>query len=293
MRYINHEQGSPAWLEYRKTGIGASEAPIVMGLSHYCTPSLLYKRKKGLVAEQFVTDKMRAGNVLEPHARQHAIDLWGINLRPVVVEMDEFPFLFASLDGIHEESQTIIEIKSSDLLYEKAKKGVIDPMYICQMQDQMMVTGYKKVKFLAFDGFDCHLIEVKRDDDYIAIMKEKLIEFYNCLLSGTEPIDESKYTPVEIDYKQAAIVKEWQMAKAKIKKYEADEKLWREAILNFGHDDACELIYEGKSLLRMRNVIRQATIDYKALCMAKGITENDLGPYRKAEIKYWKLIELE
>ena len=37
MRFIDIEQGSPEWHELRKTKIGASMAPIIMG-----TKSLLY-----------------------------------------------------------------------------------------------------------------------------------------------------------------------------------------------------------------------------------------------------------
>jgi len=36
MKVVDLEQGTPQWLAWRRAGIGASEAPVIMGLSPWC-----------------------------------------------------------------------------------------------------------------------------------------------------------------------------------------------------------------------------------------------------------------
>ena len=58
--------GTPEWLAARATGIGASEAAAVCGLSSYETPLHVYARKVGELAEKDDTDAMWWGRKIEP-----------------------------------------------------------------------------------------------------------------------------------------------------------------------------------------------------------------------------------
>lgn len=58
--------GTPEWLAARSTGIGASEAAAVCGLSSYETPLHVYARKVGELAEKDDTDAMWWGRKIEP-----------------------------------------------------------------------------------------------------------------------------------------------------------------------------------------------------------------------------------
>lgn len=58
--------GTPEWLAARSTGIGASEAAAVCGLSSYETPLHVYARKIGELAEKDDTDAMWWGRKIEP-----------------------------------------------------------------------------------------------------------------------------------------------------------------------------------------------------------------------------------
>ena len=46
MKIIPIEQQSPEWFEWRKTGITASDMPIIMGVSPYKTPWQLWAEKQ-------------------------------------------------------------------------------------------------------------------------------------------------------------------------------------------------------------------------------------------------------
>ena len=292
MKFIDLEQGSQEWHDYREVRIGASDAPVIMGLSPYCIPILLYKRKKKLAPQSRITEAMGEGTRLEPIAREDAEHYLKEEIPPAVVEMDEFPFLFASLDGINVVGNYIVEIKCSKNIYEGAKAGYIAPMYHCQMQHQMMVTGYKKCLFFAFDGFSHVSIWVGRDEKFIEEMKGKLIEFYACLQNNEEPYDENAYMTIDIDDQKNDVLDRWIESIKKLRDAQKEEKHWSEEIKNWGDDLNCELVYDGKPKLRMTRVQRMGNVDWKSLCMAKGISDIDIAPFRKKEIGYYQLTEI-
>lgn len=45
---VELSQGTPEWHEWRKNGIGGSDATVVEGISPYRTPRQLFYEKKGL-----------------------------------------------------------------------------------------------------------------------------------------------------------------------------------------------------------------------------------------------------
>jgi putative phage-type endonuclease len=59
-------QNEAEWLEARRSGIGASEAAMLLGVSPWGTPLDLYARKLGLLPDVEETEKMRLGRRLEP-----------------------------------------------------------------------------------------------------------------------------------------------------------------------------------------------------------------------------------
>src|SRR3990167_10286820 len=60
----------PSWLEARRQGLGASDAPVILGLSPWKTPLALYAEKLGLEIE-------------EPE--QTEAMAWGLRLQPVII----------------------------------------------------------------------------------------------------------------------------------------------------------------------------------------------------------------
>lgn len=293
MKILDILQGSEKWKRYRSRGIGATDTAAILGISPYCTARQLYNRKKGLEPEQHVNASMMRGNELEPIARQEAISKWGFQLTACVVQSDEIPYLFASLDGINEETRTIIEIKCSDKIYEAAQKGIIDEIYMCQVQTQMLVTGYQTVKFFAFDGFSCCLIEVKRDEAYIERIKAACAEWWKYFeRDEMPPLSGNDYESVEMDHEQFSAVNQWIIAKRELKAAEAIEKQWRDIITGWGKDGNCILMYKDKPCVRMISVQREAKVDWNSYCMAKEITNSELEPFRKESCGYFQLREV-
>jgi putative phage-type endonuclease len=107
--------GTPEWLAARSTGIGASEAAAVCGLSSYETPLHVYARKVGELAEKDDTDAMWWGRKLEPII----LDRWLEKATRDVLEYpcamyrrDGFPFQTATPDAILADFEGV-EIKST------------------------------------------------------------------------------------------------------------------------------------------------------------------------------------
>lgn len=149
------KQGTQAWLDYRKTGLGASDAPAVMGTSKWMTPEELFRQKLGIDPPPEVTFPMRRGKWMEPPARKRYEAMTGNLVVPLVLESLEFPFLRTSLDGITLDGQIALEIKAPGReAHMIAKAGLVPPWYVDQLQQILMITGARELHYFSFDGED-------------------------------------------------------------------------------------------------------------------------------------------
>lgn len=92
-----------AWLRERRKGIGGSDAPILMGLSAFTTPFLLY------------CEKIREDDDMAPESEQHESAYWGHVLEDVVAQ--EFQKRTGLEVHAPEES---VEVWSEDHSYMRA-----------------------------------------------------------------------------------------------------------------------------------------------------------------------------
>lgn len=180
-------QGSPDWHDFRRTRIGASEAPIIMGISPWKTPYKLWQEKIGLIEPDKMNSAMQRGVDLEPIAREKFIEMTGIKVFPAVIEHPEHKWMSASLDG-HNLKGDVVEIKCAGRKdHEIALDGKVPEKYFPQLQHQMAVSGADKIYYFSFDGENGVIIVVPRDDSYIKNMIEKEKEFYRCMIELESP----------------------------------------------------------------------------------------------------------
>lgn len=188
MLETNLTQGSQEWLDFRKKGIGASDAPIVMGMSPWRSVVDLYKEKLGLIEPQPITSSMQRGMDLEPKARRLFEEMTGILVVPDIKISEKYSWLYASLDGISIDEKVIVEIKcTSKKNHELAKNGKIPSYYMPQIQHQIYVCNVDICHYFSFDGNDGKLVNVPRDNEFISKLLEMEKEFYNCMINSTEP----------------------------------------------------------------------------------------------------------
>jgi len=162
-------QGTPEWREWRQQGIGASDAPTIMGENPWKWADQLRAEKKRLVPDFTQNEAMAVGTALEPVARAHYCSTTGIIVEPACLQSLEHDWLRASVDGITADGQRVVEIKCGQSAYRKTAGSRRPPnYYFGQLQHILAITGLPVIDFLCFFPPNPPLlIEVKRDDDYI------------------------------------------------------------------------------------------------------------------------------
>jgi putative phage-type endonuclease len=284
MKIIEVEQGSEAWLAWRRTVITATEASVLLGNNPWDTPYTCWQRKLGLIPEKKSNEAMERGQRLEPKARSQFIERYGIDMIPVVVESTEFDFLGASLDGISELGNLILEIKCGGTkLHEMAKRGEIPQYYQDQMQHQLLVTGAVKAFYYSFDGENGIMIEVLPDRDFKTKFMPKAREFWRCVALNEQP------TLQECDYKDMSYNHSWEIAAIHYKKLceeikylEEVKESYRKDLLKLCGDQNCS----GQGLRCMKTTMR-GRVDYDAIPELQGV---NIENYRKSSTSLWKIM---
>ncbi|MGH2612072.1 MAG: lambda-exonuclease family protein [Rhabdochlamydiaceae bacterium] len=190
-RTVDLKQGSPEWLEWRRTGIGASEAPIILGISPYSKPKKLWMEKTGQLQPKASSSwVMEQGHIFESKVRAYMEFMDTQKYSPVCVESLIRPFLKASLDGFDESRNFIIEIKMVGR--KMLESDEIPPHHFAQFQHQMMVCGaldMLEIYGLVDEFGELHKKEriVFRDAEFIKNMMEAEIAFQEKVEKKIEP----------------------------------------------------------------------------------------------------------
>lgn len=201
------EQNTEAWHAWRAKGIGASESPIIMGISPYLTPLQLWQQKLGV--KKF--DQSNPATQLGQYFEKEALDIFNKEMKsecfPALKEHPEFNFIRASLDGEDSPSRIAVEIKyvGKRKFEEVTKLKPIEHHYP-QLQHQMLVTGYQKMHYMSYilnedksKIQDFHILTILRDDEYInKQLFPRLKEFWEYVKTQTQP-PLSKRDEIEID----------------------------------------------------------------------------------------------
>lgn len=164
--------------------IGSSDAPPILGVPSYGTTALdVWERMVGLApTERDVNAPMRWGTKLEPlileeYATRHGVTL---DRRRRRFYLPGHPYIGCTVDA--RAGGTIIEAKSSPWAdYGEPGDGPEGlPLYVrVQVQHQMMVTGLElAIVPVLIRGYDYREFEVPRDPQFIADLRDELIEWH-------------------------------------------------------------------------------------------------------------------
>jgi putative phage-type endonuclease len=188
MKIVQLTQGSPEWLEYRKTMRNASETAAVLGVSPWLTPYQLWLRKTGRKTQE-VSVAMQHGTDLEPAARAAYEAQTGNVMQPLVVQDGLYS---ASLDGLTLAVDLILEVKcpfrgQDSALWKEVKAGWVPDHYAAQIQHQMMVSGASLAHLWVFDGTQGLLRPVERIEEAAQRIQQCWEVFQGYLDSDTPP----------------------------------------------------------------------------------------------------------
>jgi len=183
MKPLNYKQGSKEWLQMRKLAIGASDAPIILGVSPYKTKEeLLHEKLYGI--DQKETAAMTYGKENEEPARQLFEQMSGIVMFPdKVYAHDTREWQIASLDGIDLEGENILEIKCANKTdHQIALEKKVPAKYMPQLQHQMSVCDVKGAYYFSYHKGEGCIVYVDRDDDFIDSMVKEEKAFYEKMM---------------------------------------------------------------------------------------------------------------
>src|SRR5258707_2571109 len=105
------KENTPEWHRWRLQGLGASDAPVVMGDAPFRTRRFLWSVKTGLARESAVGPAARRGRTLEYAARIAYERYTGIQMEPLCLVHDGLEWMRASLDGLSFDGAIALEIK--------------------------------------------------------------------------------------------------------------------------------------------------------------------------------------
>jgi len=274
----------------RSRFLGGSDAAAVMGLSPWATPVELWMQKTHRVPPE-VIDPVRQrmfdrGHKLEPFIREMAITkLEDMGLEVELVAVNEryvdpdHPFLSCEIDF---ELRVTGEIEIGGEVYvldhehincdaksvsgfARKKWGETDsedvPIeYAAQFMHGLGITGRGKCLVAALRSFDdVDIFWTLRDDETIAVMREKAVRFWNDHVLGDTPPDPIDFSDIKLMFPMdnghaieatpeiAAKVVQLADVKARIKDFEEAEEALTFEIADFISPNAL-LTFEGKEI---------------------------------------------
>ena len=187
------------WLEYRKQGIGGSDASVVCGISRYKSPVELWMEKTNQLPGQEAGEAAYWGTQLESLVRTEFSKRTNIMVSEPhqLLQSEEHPFMLANLDGVCESPEhgtCIFEAKTASAYKAGEWEDAIPDEYQLQIQHYMAVTGYSGAYIAVLIGGNTFRWKfVERDEELISMLVELESDFWGHVQSLTPPpLDGSK-----------------------------------------------------------------------------------------------------
>ena len=236
MKVIDLPQRTPAWLEWRASGVSASDVAILLGLSPYKTPWRLWAEKTGLVrpeaelSSDWFRNKGTGGEDAVRWAFEQRHDTL---LLALCGESEEQPLIRASFDGIDDEGRPVELKVSCQAVYTEVlnlgRESTAFKLYYPQVQTQLYVSGQTLGWLVFYYGPGVMVeFEVARDDRFITeTLVPGCLDFWDSIQKKNEPPRDPErdlYTPKD---KDVAIWIVWaaQYRKAAAAKAQLDSKV--------------------------------------------------------------------
>ena len=182
------------WLEYRRLGIGGSDASVVCGVNQYKSPIELWMDKTGQLPHTQAGEAAHWGRMLEPIVRAEFTRRTGIEVIKVnqILQSEDYPFMIANLDGVCKHpyyGKCVFEAKTANAF--KAGEWEADAVpyeYVLQVQHYMAVTGYEGACVAVLIGGNRFQWKyVPRDEEVITMLIRRETDFWSHVQDGVPP----------------------------------------------------------------------------------------------------------
>lgn len=179
------------WLQWRKKGIGGSDAAAILGLNKYKSAFTVFLEKTTNYTERVHNDAIEAGKRLEPVIAEWFEDKTGLKTAKVnaILQHPEYPFMLANIDRRIVGRSEGLEIKTASEYFKKEWEGDEVPLpYLLQCNHYMAVTGYDAWWIAVLIGGNKLVYKkIERDEEVIRLLIEKEKEFWEQHVEANVP----------------------------------------------------------------------------------------------------------
>jgi putative phage-type endonuclease len=281
------KQQTPEWLAWRKTGIGGSDAPAIMGCSPWSNPLDVWNEKTG--KDTVVKDNyaIRNGNKNEPIARRKLEERLGVQLNPICLqdEIGGYQWL-CSLDGATADLDIVVELKCPLKKHRPLRE--VPAHYVPQVQHQLM--GIKPRMFVFAEYFArediLEHIEVHSDSNYITVLKQKEGDFWKMVVEGRKPDFSDEIVNMNNDDSLTELIGRLFAVRNQLDLYGGIKEDIEEKIKKTAKDAGHKKILAGGALINLINKV--GNVDYEKLIKdnCPGVVKEQ---YRKPGTSYHKI----
>lgn len=179
------------WLEYRRSGIGGSDASTIVGLNPFSSSYYLYCEKVGALPEKEDTEAMRHGRDLEQYVAERWMERTGkrVKRNNTMWRSTIWPWMLADIDREVVGENAGLECKTTSLYNKHDFAGGEIPLtYYVQCQHYMAVMGFERMYLAVLvlnRGFYDFVIE--RDEEEISALAAAEGEFWERLQREEPP----------------------------------------------------------------------------------------------------------
>jgi putative phage-type endonuclease len=181
------------WLEWRRKGIGGSDASVVCGINKYKSPVELWLEKTGQLPHTEAGEAAYWGKQLESVVRGEFTKRTNIEVEPVnaILQSEEYPFMLANVDGVcHHPNygKCVFEAKTASAFKLGEWDGRIPDEYMLQVQHYVSVMdcmGAYVAVLIGGNTFKWRFIE--RDDELIETLITLESDFWDSVQNNTPP----------------------------------------------------------------------------------------------------------
>ncbi len=179
---ISREQ----WLEYRRTGLGGSDAATVCGLSPYKSKIELWADKTGRLSSPEDNEAMRVGRDLEEYVAKRFCEATGkkVRRRNAIFQHDEYDFITANIDREIIGENAGLECKTTSAFARSDfENGEIPLYYYCQCCHYMNVMGYDRMYLAVLVmGRAFYWFRIERNEEECAALLKSEVAFWNSFI---------------------------------------------------------------------------------------------------------------
>lgn len=179
------------WLEYRRSGIGGSDASTIVGLNPYSSPYYLFCDKMGALPEKEDNEAMRQGRDLEQYVANRWTERTGkrVKRNNTMWRSTVWPWMLADIDREVVGENAGLECKTTSVYNKHDFAGGEIPLtYYVQCQHYMAVMGFDRMYLAVLvlnRGFYDFVIE--RDEEEISSLAAAEGKFWDRLQREEPP----------------------------------------------------------------------------------------------------------